>query len=95
MEQFVSMLLVVVVALVAVLLNVAVAELVSCRWLLVVLMSCDVVMLMRCVVARAVPELLLETKSRSGGRSAAASDFGKLENEDKTRFGTFNACAER
>ena len=48
------MLLVVVVALVAVLLNVAVAALVSCRWLLVVLMCCDTVMLIRGVVARAV-----------------------------------------
>ena len=44
-------------------------------------MCCGAVMLMRCVVARAVCEFLFEPKSRSGGRSATASDF---ENKPKT-----------
>ena len=51
----------------------------GCCWILVVVcwMCCDAVMLMRCVVARAVREFLSEPESRSGGRSATASDFEK------------------
>ena len=50
-------------------------------------------MLVRCVVARPVHEFLFEPKSRSGGRSAAASDFFRKKMQ-KARFGTFSECAE-
>ena len=53
---------------------------VSCCWLLIVLMCWRAAVLVRCVVAWAVRGVLFEPKSRSGGRSATASD---LENKKR------------
>ena len=56
--------------------------LVSCCWLLIVLMCCDADALRCCVGCSSVS--LRTKKSRSGGRSTAASDFEKKVGKDAT-----------
>ena len=50
-------------------------------------------MLMRSVVVRAVHEFVLEAKSRSGGRSAAAADFEKNMHYFGARYSQKVSCS--